>query len=360
MGQTVLFVGPWANNASVSMFGNYNGVAPYKTIPVPTANTSSYNWNVTYSQGLQYVLSNDTSQFTAAVSAAQEADVVVYIGGIDEQVEAEARDRVTIDWPGAQLDLIQQLAAVKPVVVVQVGGGQVDDSSLLQNSNIKGLLWMGYPGEAFGPGLIDILSGVSAPAGRLPVTQYPADYVNQVPMTDQSLRPSSSNPGRTYRWYNSSVIPFGTGLHYTEFNVTWATGGSGKEVYSITNLTNAAEPKDLAQFDTFRINVENVGSVASDYVALLFLKSSDSGPQPYPLKTLVSYARGYNIQPSATATLDLQVNLGQVARNDASGNLVLYPGSYTLEVDVESAQGPTAGFQIQGSEAILEQFPQPE
>lgn len=70
-GQKVLFVGPWANNASVSMFGNYNGVAHYKTIPVPTANSSSYNWKVMYSQGLQYILSNDTSQFAAAVSAAQ-------------------------------------------------------------------------------------------------------------------------------------------------------------------------------------------------------------------------------------------------------------------------------------------------
>ncbi|KAL7954180.1 glycoside hydrolase family 3 protein [Trichoderma compactum] len=267
---TVLFVGPWANNASVSMFGNYNGVAPYKTIPVPTANSSSYNWKVTFSQGLQYVLSNDTSQFAAAVSAAQEADVVVHIGRIDEQVEAEAHDRTSIDWPGAQLDFVQQLAAVKPVVVVEVGGGQIDDSSLLQNSNVQGLLWMGYPGQEFGPGLIDILSRVAAPAGRLPVTQYPADYINQVPMTDQSLRPSSSNPGRTYRWYNGSVIPFGTPLHYTEFNASWATGGSGKGTYDTADFADVEDPKDLAEFDTFQIDVENICSTASDYVALLF------------------------------------------------------------------------------------------
>ncbi|KAL7932835.1 glycoside hydrolase family 3 protein [Trichoderma chlorosporum] len=358
-GQTVLFVGPWANNASVSMFGNYNGVAPYKTIPVPTANSSSYNWKVMYSQGLQYVLSNNTSQFAAAVSAAKEADVVVYIGGIDEQVEAEAHDRSSIDWPGAQLDLIQQLAAVKPLIVVQVGGGQVNNSSILQNRNVKGLLWMGYPGQEFGPGLIDILSGASAPAGRLPVTQYPADYINQVPMTDQSLRPSSSNPGRTYRWYNGSVIPFGTGLHYTKFNVSWAAEGSGKGTYNTTEFANAEDPKDLAEFDTFRINVENVGSTASDYVALLFVKSSDSGPQPYPLKTLISYARAHDVQPGAAAEVDLKVNVGQIARNDASGNLILYPGTYTLEIDVEGADGPTAEFQVQGIESVLDQFPQP-
>lgn len=178
-------------------------------------------------------------------------------------------------------------------------------------------------------------------------------------MTDQSLRPSSSNPGRTYRWYNGSVIPLGTGLHYTAFNVSWETGGNSKGTYDIANLVNAEEPKDLAEFDAFHINVENVGSTASDYVALLFQKSSDSRPQPYPLKTLVSYARAHDIQPGATTTLDLKVNLGQIAPNNASGNHTLYPGSCTLDIDVENAKGPTAGFQIQGSDAVLDQFPQP-
>jgi beta-D-xylosidase 4 len=360
-GQKVLFTGPWANNASVSMFGNYNGVAPFKTLPVSIANTSAYNWKVTYSEGLQYVLDNDTSQFAAVVTAAQAADVVVYFGGIDETVESEAHDRFYIDWPGKQLDLIQQLAAVKPVVVVQVGGGQVDDSALLQNSNVKGLLWIGYPGEQYGPAVIDVLSGRAAPAGRLSVTQYPANYINQVPMTDQSLRPSSSNPGRTYRWYNNAVIPFGTGLHYTTFSVSWASGGSGKGTYDTADLTKTStRPLDLAVLDTFQINVKNVGSTTSDYVALLFLKSSNAGPAPYPIKTLVSYARAHSIAPGATATVDLKVNLAQVARNDASGNLVLYPGSYTLEVDVESVKGPTVDFKIQGSQVVLDAFPQPK
>ena len=47
------------------------------------------------------------------------------------------------------------------------------------------------------------------PGGRLPYTIYPADYVNQLPMTDMSFR---SPPGRTYRFYTGpSPYPFGTG-----------------------------------------------------------------------------------------------------------------------------------------------------
>jgi beta-D-xylosidase 4 len=55
---------------------------------------------VLYSEGLQTGLDNDTSPFAAAVTAAKDADVVVYFGGIDESVEAESRDRFYIDWPG--------------------------------------------------------------------------------------------------------------------------------------------------------------------------------------------------------------------------------------------------------------------
>ncbi|CAM0142335.1 unnamed protein product [Umbelopsis sp. WA50703] len=220
------------------------------------------HWEVLYSEGLQTGLDNDTSPFAAAVTAAKDADVVVYFGGIDESVEAESRDRFYIDWPGKQLDLIQQLAA---------------------NSNVKGLLRIGYPGQEYGPAVIDALSGRATPAGRLLITQYPTDYINQVPMTDQSLRPNSSNPGRTYRWYNNSVIPFGTDLHYTNYSVSWAHGGSGKKTYQITKLTKTStSPIDLTLFDSFRIEVNSVGSATSDYVALLFLKSSNAGPAPYP------------------------------------------------------------------------------
>jgi beta-D-xylosidase 4 len=56
-------------------------------------------------------------------------------------------DRTSITWPGNQLTLIDQLAALgKKLVVVQFGGGQVDDSSLLNNTGVNALMWAGYPG----------------------------------------------------------------------------------------------------------------------------------------------------------------------------------------------------------------------
>lgn len=45
---------------------------------------------------------------------------------------------------------------------------------------------------------------------------YTTEYVRHVPETDTALRPSMSNPGRNYRWYQDAVFLFG---YYTNFSV---------------------------------------------------------------------------------------------------------------------------------------------
>lgn len=359
-GQTLAVIGPYAN-ATIQLQGNYLGLAPYIWTVVAAAEQLGYQ--VHYAEGAAINATNTTG-FAEAVSAAQSSDVVIYAGGIDNSIEAEAHDRDTIVWPGNQLQLIRELAQTgKPLVVIQFGGGQVDDSALLANdSGVNALLWAGYPSQAGGVAIFDILTGAIAPAGRLPTTQYPAQYVDEVPMTDMTLRPSATNPGRTYRWYDKAVIPFGFGLHYTTFDVSWSKAHLGPyEIGSLVkNASSAADdaPADTAPFDTFTIHVRNTGKTTSDYVALLFLSTRNAGPAPYPLKTLVAYTRARAIKPGETRAVDITVTVGSVARTDERGNLVLYPGSYTLEVDV-NGQYPTAGFEVVGEAAVLDEFPQP-
>ena len=108
--------------------------------------------------------------------------------------------------------------------MVQCGGGQVDDSALLANPNVRAILWAGYPGQEGGNAIFDILTGKASVAGRLPITQYPANYTNEVTMYQMNLRPNGSYPGRTYKWYDKTpVLPFGYGLHYANFSLSWAT-----------------------------------------------------------------------------------------------------------------------------------------
>lgn len=202
---------------------------------------------------------------------------------------------------------------------------------------------------------MNVITGKVAPAGRLPVTQYPANYTSQVPMTDMSLRPNatSGNPGRTYKWFNDSIIPFGFGMHYTNFTVT---AGSLNNSYDISSLQCNATHLDLCPFGTLNATVQNTGSVTSDFSLLAFV-SGQYGPQPYPLKQLATYTRLFNVTAGSSATAQLNMTLGQLARYDDSGNAILYPGNYEILLDVPTQA--TVQFQLTGSQVMLDQFPQP-
>ncbi|KZT29804.1 glycoside hydrolase family 3 protein [Neolentinus lepideus HHB14362 ss-1] len=354
--KNIALIGPWAN-ATTSMQGNYQGIAPYLISPLMAAQAAGYS--VTYVFGTN-ITSNDTSGFAAAVAAANAADAVIYAGGTDETVEREEVDRYNITWPGNQLDLIAELQQVgKPFVVVQFGGGQVDDTVLKGNASVNALVWAGYPGESGGTALFDILSGKFAPAGRLPITQYPADYVNQVAMTDMTLRPSATNPGRTYKWYSGTPIyEFGYGLHYTTFELSWLVEPSGTyNIQTLVQQTGLLSPYlDHAPFGTFNVLVRNTGAVLSDYVTLLFV-SGTYGSTPYPNKQLVSYTRLHALPASyGISVASLTVTLGSLARADSYGNMWLYPGNYTFTVDTPGLI--SSEFELTGIATQITTFPQ--
>lgn len=178
---TVAVVGPLAG-ATTQMQGNYFGIP--QTIVSPQDGLRDAGYTVA------------TAGFDAS-SAARQADAIIYVGGIDVAVEAEGKDRNDITWPGQQLNEISQLSQEsgdKPFIVVQLGT-MLDSTDLASNDGVNGLIWAGYPGQDGGTAIANIVSGVSAPAGRLPVTQYPGSYTRDVPMTDMNLRPGDGNPG---------------------------------------------------------------------------------------------------------------------------------------------------------------------
>ena len=227
----------------------------------------------------------------------------------------------------------------------------------LHISQVNALIWGGYPGQSGGTALFDILTGKTAPAGRLPITQYPAAYAEQVPMTDMTLRPSATNPGRTYKWYSGKpVFEFGFGLHYTTFAFGWAS--APRRSFSIAQLVahgraNAAFV-DLAPLDTFAVRVRNTGRTTSDYVALLFV-SGAFGPAPHPNKQLVAYTRLHGLAPGKSDVAELTVTLGAIARADESGVKWVYPGTYTVALDTTGELKHT--FTLTGEAAKIADWP---
>ncbi|KAI0173592.1 glycoside hydrolase family 3 protein [Hypoxylon sp. FL1284] len=352
----VALIGFWANGYTTAMLGGYAGTPPYIKGPLQAAQALGYQ--VSLANGpIQQDPSRDTWT-EAALKAASDADIVMYFGGNDMSVESEERDRISIAWPDAQVALIESLSTLgKPLVVVELGD-QNDDSALLQSGNVSAVLWAGFPGQDGGTAVFDILTGKTAPAGRLPTTLYPAEYAEQVPMTDMTLRPSESNPGRTYKWYDEAVLPFGFGLHYTTFEPSFGPDAFADKTYDIAELLGACDEKylDLCPFETIDISVQNTGNVTSDFVALAFL-SGEHGPAPHPLKELAAYTRVKAVPPGEAKGATLSLKLGDLARVDGSGNTVLYPGTYDFLLDVPTRD--TVSFELVGDEKMLIEFPQP-
>ncbi|OKL55982.1 putative exo-1,4-beta-xylosidase xlnD [Talaromyces atroroseus] len=356
--RSIALIGPWAN-ATTQLQGNYYGTPPYLISPLQAAIDADYVVN--YALGTN-ISDTSTAGFADALAAAKRSDVVIYLGGIDNTIEAEGLDRMNITWPGNQLELIRQLGeSGKPLVVLQMGGGQVDSSSLKKNSKVDALLWGGYPGQSGGRAIFDILSGKRAPAGRLVSTQYPAEYATQFPATDMNLRPNgASNPGQTYIWYTGQpVYEFGYGLFYTKFEETVHRSLLSSS-FDISDIFTAPRPAgyehgELVPFLNFTATIKNTGHTASPYSAMLFANTSNAGAAPYPNKWLVGFDRLATIEPGQSVNLVIPVPIGAMARVDENGNKIVYPGDYQLALNVE--RSIVVDVRLTGDAVTIEHWP---
>lgn len=91
-------------------------------------------------------------------------------------------------------------------------------------------------------------------------------------------------------------------------------------------------------------------------MALAFLSGS-FGPTPYPSKSLVSYTRIHDIAANSSQNGTLNLTLGSLARTNEDGDLVLYPGSYRLDIDIDGQVG--WNFTLVGESVVLDSWPAP-
>ncbi|KAI1107968.1 glycoside hydrolase family 3 protein [Jackrogersella minutella] len=351
---TIAMIGAWAN-ATTDMQGNYQGVAKYLHSPYYAASQTP-GINAVYAG-----IPGDpvTDGYPRALEAAAAADIIIFADGPTVTTEAEGNDRTLIRWSGESIDIMTQLAGLgKPFVLVQMGG-QRDDAPFINHPNISSIIWGGYPGQSGGDAIMNVLTGKVAPAGRLPVTQYPAHYVTDVPMTDMTLRPNAStgNPGRTYMWYDQATVPFGFGLHYTNFSASIGAPEDTKE-WAIADLTgncSGVAHVDQCPFQSVPVTVSNTGAATSDFVTLGFV-AGNHGPAPQPIKRLAAYQRLHNITAGEQQTATLNLTLGSLGRRDNIGNLVLYPGEYSFLVDVPTQA--VWNFTLGGEPFVLDEWPQ--
>ena len=203
-------------------------------------------------------------------------DVVVFVGGISPKLEGEEMpinipgfkggDRTNIELPASQRKYLQALKkAGKKVVFVNCSGSAI--AMTPETESCDAILQAWYGGQSGGQAVADILFGEYNPSGKLPITFYKnSDQLGD--FEDYSMK------GRTYRFMNDALFPFGYGLSYTTFKI-------GKAQLSKTTI-KADETIQLT------VSVTNSGKRNGVEVVQVYVRKVNDIEGP--LKTL----RGFN------------------------------------------------------------------
>ena len=192
---------------------------------------------VRFSPGLEHSRSTSREGFADAVETAAGADVVLLFGGEEAILSGEAHSRADIRLPGAQQELIREVAARgRPVVLVVLAGRPLVLREILDD--VAAVLYAWHPGTMAGPALVDLLLGVESPMGRLPVTwpkgvgQIPIYYnhksTGRPPQAERMIelgdipvgawQSSLSNTSHYLDLGMEPEFPFGFGLTYSSFS----------------------------------------------------------------------------------------------------------------------------------------------
>ncbi len=115
-----------------------------------------------------------------AVEAAREADLVIFVGGLNkaDHQDAESYDRLQYELPYGQGELIAKLGEANPNLVVVILSGNAYATPWLPKT--AGLVQAWFCGSETGHALADVLYGDVNPSGKLPftfmqeLTDYPA------------------------------------------------------------------------------------------------------------------------------------------------------------------------------------------
>jgi beta-glucosidase len=266
----------------------------------------------------------------AAVALAADSEVAVVVVGTDADWETEGEDRVSMDLPGRQNELVQRVAAANSNTVVVVNAGSPVTMPWFDQVAAVLLVW--FPGEEIGNAVADMLTGAAEPGGRLPMT---------IPLALEDTPAFAHYPGRDghavyaegpfigYRWYQREQravrAAFGSGMGYT----TWQLGSPSLE----GSMTDGV---------TVRVPVTNTGERDGSQLVQVYVQPPD-GDHMRPLRTLQGFAKVV-ATPGATEEAvvwlpERAFSVWSVDRHDWT----VPPGLYTVWVGSSSDDLQSAG-----------------
>ena len=212
---------------------------------------------------------------------------------------------------------------------------------------VNACLWIGGPGAAGTPGIGNLLKGTANPSGRLADTYaydlktnstfYTADTYNYVTEKSGSYTDcggfSDFSEGIYigYRWYETAdAVGYWDVAPYTGYdNVVQYPFGYGLS-YSTFTQEFVSTPTISGNNISFQVKVTNTGSVKGKEVVQIYAETPyiEGGLEKSKV-VLAAFGKTQLLEPAASETVDLKINLEELASFDSSINEG--KGAYVLE-----------------------------
>jgi len=248
-----------------------------------------------------------------AVAKAKLADVAIVVLGEDENIVGESKSRTSLDLPGYQLNLVQEIAETgTPVVVVLLNGRPLTINWI--DRYVPSIIEGWFPGKFRGQAIAEILFGDVNPSGKLPIT-FPKT-VGQLPLDFPYKSGSHAGSGNDTR-IKGPLYPFGHGLSYATFK------------YENLEI-DTGDAEDIARDMQVRVSctITNTGTVEGDEIIQLYITDIASSVSNYE-KTLGGFER-VRLSPGGSKQVEFTIGFGELALLDRNGEWVVEPGQFKV------------------------------
>jgi beta-glucosidase len=339
--KSIAVIGPLGNSKE-DMIGSWSAAGDRKTRPVTLLEgmqaRAPKGTSVAFAKGASYDFAAEgkTDGFAEAIALAQKSDVIIAAVGEHWNMTGEAASRTSLDLPGNQQALLEELKKTgKPIIVVLMSGRP--NSIGWADANADAILEAWYPGTMGGHAIADVLYGDYNPSAKLPVT-FPRN-VGQVPIhydMKNTGRPIELGaPGAKYvsRYLdtpNTPLYPFGYGLSYTSF------------AYSPVTLDKAKiRPGEKL---TATVTVTNSGARDGEEVVQLYVRDL-VGSVTRPVKELKGFEK-VMLKKGEKRTIRFTLTDADLAFTRQDMSWGSEPGQFKLWIGPSSAEGSEASFEL--------------
>jgi beta-glucosidase len=333
--KTIALIGPLANTKK-EMIGSWSAAGDWSkavTLLEGMKAAVSPSTKLLYARGCN--INDDSTKYLAeAVRTAKQADVVVLAVGEAAMMTGEAASRASLDLPGLQQQLVEEIHKTgKPVVLVLMNGRPLTINWI--DRNIPAVLEAWYGGTQGGHAIADVIFGAYNPAGKLPVT-FPKS-VGQIPIfysMKNTGRPMDANNKYTSKYLDESndpLYPFGYGLSYTSFT------------YGDVTLSRSS----ITEQDTLTVTcgVTNTGSRAGEEVVQLYLRDW-VGSVTRPVKELKGF-RKVVLQPGESKNITFKLSSKDLSYYRKDMTFGTEPGKFEVYVGGNSRDVKSAVFMLE-------------